>query len=145
MDMLDTAIHIALCEHAGQRDKQGEPYILHVLRVMLAGRTEDERVVGALHDVVEDSQYTFDSLSLAGFPAHIIAAVDALSRRETESYAAYIERVADNPIATAVKLADLNDNMSRAYTLEGHEGNRLMPRYLRAVDRLTRPAAAVTA
>jgi len=53
---LEKAIKIALEAHIGQVDKGGNPYILHPLRVMLSLNSEEERIVGVLHDVVEDCE-----------------------------------------------------------------------------------------
>ena len=108
------AFTVARMAHAGQRDKQGRPALNHVVRVSAAGRTPDERVVGMLHDVVEDSTITVADLRAHGFPDHIVAAVDAITRRKgDETYAEYIERVAGNPLARQVKLYDLEENMTR--------------------------------
>lgn len=67
--------------HAGQVDKGGEPYFLHPLRVMLRMSTEEERIVAVLHDVVEDSEYTFESLVTEGFSANVISSLEALTKR----------------------------------------------------------------
>lgn len=108
---LERAIQIAAVAHAGQVDKAGKPYILHVLRVMQAVSTDEQRVVAVLHDVVEDCpDWGFDRLGEHGFSGAVLEAVDALTRRRNEPYETYILRVKDNPIARAVKLADLTDN-----------------------------------
>ena len=65
--MLNKAIDIATKAHSGQVDKAGQPYITHPLRVMSMGATDDEKIVGVLHDVVEDSDWTFDRLAAEGF------------------------------------------------------------------------------
>jgi len=109
--LLEQAIGLAVALHAGQTDKAGAPYILHPLRVMLAMRTLEEKTVAVLHDVVEDCPaFTLDRLS--GFPAPIVEAIDALTRREGESYTTFIQRLAPNRLARAVKLEDLFDNMN---------------------------------
>lgn len=111
MGTLDLAIEVAAKAHAGQEDKGGAPYILHPLRVMLAVKPED-RIVAVLHDVVEDSQaYTLAFLGALGFSPTVIEALDALTRREGESYADFIKRCGENDVARRVKMADLNDNM----------------------------------
>jgi (p)ppGpp synthase/HD superfamily hydrolase len=108
---LERAIAIAAEGHAGQVDKAGEPYILHPLRVMLSCATEDERIVGVLHDVVEDCpDWTFERLRQEGFSDTVLAALDSVTRREGEAYEAFVERAATNPIGRRVKLADLGDN-----------------------------------
>jgi len=112
MSTLDRAIQIAAQAHAGQKDKAGEPYILHPLRVMLAVQGETERIVAALHDVVEDSEeWTFERLREEGFAEEILEALDYLTRREGETYQAFIARAGGHPLARKVKLADLEDNM----------------------------------
>ncbi|WKY47912.1 GTP pyrophosphokinase [Eubacteriaceae bacterium ES3] len=109
--MLNKAIAIANQAHAGQVDKGGEAYILHPLRVMLSLKTEEERVCGLLHDVVEDSEITFEYLEKEGFSQTVIGALKCLTKKNGESYDAFINRVLDNSLACRVKLADLADNM----------------------------------
>ena len=111
MPSLEDAILLAAQAHRGQRDKNGQPYILHVLRVMLRVETEDERMAAVLHDVVEDTPHTLDELRALGYPDAVVAAVDGLTRRPGETYQAFVARVAAHPIARRVKLADLEDNM----------------------------------
>lgn len=134
-DMLARAVAIAADAHAGQRDKNGAPYILHLLRVMARMGSDEERMAAVLHDVVEDSggRWTLQGLREAGFPARVVAAVDAISRREGEEYADFVVRAAGDPLARAVKLADLQDNMdlTRLAALGEAEAARLR-RYHRA-------------
>ncbi|MDR2209539.1 MAG: hypothetical protein LBE22_11275 [Azoarcus sp.] len=111
MSTLERAIGIAAEAHAGQLDKAGQPYILHPLRVMLRVSTPDERIVAVLHDVVEDSPVTLDQLTEWGFSEVIIAAVEALTKRQGELRIEAATRAAANPVARAVKLADNADNM----------------------------------
>jgi GTP diphosphokinase / guanosine-3',5'-bis(diphosphate) 3'-diphosphatase len=107
---LDRAIEIAVKAHAGQVDKGGEPYVLHPLRVMLRMRTEAERILAVLHDVVEDSDYTFDDLRSEGFAADVIEALEAVTKLPGESRIDAAKRAAQNPLARAVKLADNAEN-----------------------------------
>lgn len=109
--MLENAIHIAVEAHRGQVDKAGAPYILHPLRLMMRMQTPLERIAAVLHDVVEDSGWTLDELRREGFSDEVIDAVDGLTRRDGETYEAFIERAAQHPVARRVKLADLEDNM----------------------------------
>ena len=108
---LEDAIRLAVEAHHGQRDKVGQPYILHPLRVMFRLTTEAEQIVGVLHDVVEDTKYTFDDLRRLGYSEQILEALDGVTRRESESYEEFVLRSKKNPIARKVKLADLDDNM----------------------------------
>lgn len=112
MSTLERAIAIAAEAHAGQVDKAGEPYILHPLRVMMRLETTDDRIVGVLHDVVEDNAtWPLAALRAEGFSDAIIQAVDAVTRREDEDYETFVRRAGRNEIGRRVKLADLADNM----------------------------------
>ena len=108
---LEDAIRLAVEAHHGQRDKNDQPYILHPLRVMFRLATEAERIVGVLHDVIEDTKYTADDLRRMGYPEEILSALDGVTKREGESYEDFVLRAGMNPIARQVKLADLEDNM----------------------------------
>lgn len=110
MNGLEQAINIAVEAHADQTDKAGATYIRHPLRVMHQMDTEQERIVAVLHDVVEDTDYSLEKIETE-FGAEIRDAVDALTKREGESYTAFIERAAENELACNVKLADIEDNM----------------------------------
>jgi (p)ppGpp synthase/HD superfamily hydrolase len=111
MPTLEDAIALAVEAHRGQRDKAGQTYILHPLRVMMRLETEAERMAAILHDVVEDTPYTLERLRELGYPEEVLGALDCLTKREGESYEAFIERVRPSPLARRVKLADLEDNM----------------------------------
>ena len=135
MSTLERAIRIAVKVHKGQKDKYGAPYIGHVLRVSGRGRTEDEKIVGALHDVVEDSDWTFDDLRKAGFGEHIVSAVRALTKEsDDEDYDHFVERTRRNKLAIRVKLADLQDNMDlrRIPGEMGAKDLKRMNKYLKA-------------
>lgn len=113
VDLLTKAIQIATDAHKDQTDKSGKPYLGHVTRVMQAGQSIEEKIVGVLHDVVEDTDWTFEKLLEAGFPASIVDAIRCLTKKsEEEPYDLFIERVKTNPLAVAVKLNDLADNMN---------------------------------
>lgn len=105
------AIRIAAEVHEGQLDKAGQPYILHVLRVMFGCQSPDAQVAAALHDVVEDSDWTLDDLRREGFSETVVEIVDALTKREGEEYFAFARRAASTPLGREVKRADLLDNM----------------------------------
>lgn len=133
MPTLEDAIQLAVKAHAGQVDKAGQVYILHPLRVMFAVEGETARMVAVLHDVVEDTEYTFADLRGMGFSDTVIEALDCLTRRDDETYMAFVERAAKHPIAKQVKLADIEDNMDirRLPTVTEHDRSRL-DRYRRA-------------
>jgi len=141
MSLLEKAISIAVDAHRGQRDKFGGPYILHPLRVMARLDSEEEKIVGVLHDVVEDTAWTFEGLRSEGFPEPILAALDCVTKREGEKYEDFVRRSAGNPLARRVKLADLEDNMDvrRLRAVSQKDADRLA-RYL-AAWRMLREAA----
>lgn len=140
MASLEDALDIAVAAHRGQTDKAGQPYILHPLRLLAQMRTEPEQIVAVLHDVVEDSDWTFEDLRERSFDDEILAALDALTRRDGEPYETYVERAAADPIARRVKIADLEDNLDvrRLGPLTDADRERL-DRYRRAWLRLTGP------
>ena len=111
LSIFDRAIAMAAHAHAGQVDKAGQPYLLHVLRVMSHMTTDDERIVAILHDVVEDSDYTIEDVRAEQFPEEVVAAVALLTKPDSADYEKYVAAVSGNPLARAVKLADLEDNM----------------------------------
>ena len=111
MSDLERAIEIAAKAHRGKLDKAGQPYILHPLELMLGFRDPEDRIVAVLHDTVEDSTVTLADLKQEGFSNEIVAAVDALTRREGERYGDFILRLSSDPLARRVKLVDLEHNM----------------------------------
>ncbi len=111
-EQLSKATKIAVEIHNIQLDRSNQPYINHVLRVMNLGQTIQEKIVGALHDVIEDSNLSIDDLINEGFENYILDAVHAITFYDKqETYDEYIDRVICNPIALRVKLNDLSDNM----------------------------------
>ena len=133
MSNLERAIAIAVEAHKGQKDKVGAVYILHPLRVMARVNTEAEKIVAILHDVVEDTRWTFDDLRKEGFSEEVIAAIDCVTKREGEAYEDFVKRAAPNPIARRVKIADLEDNMDvrRVETVTPKDAER-WNKYLKA-------------
>jgi (p)ppGpp synthase/HD superfamily hydrolase len=111
LKLLEKAIAMATDAHKDQKDRYGAPYILHPLRVMERLDTPTEKIVGVLHDVVEDTDWTFEQLTAEGFPQPVIKALEAVTKREGEDYEEFVKRSARNPLATKIKLADLEDNM----------------------------------
>jgi (p)ppGpp synthase/HD superfamily hydrolase len=135
---LDEAIQVARRAHEGQLDKSGRPYIGHPLRVMGSLRDEHERMAAVLHDVVEDTSVTLADLKAAGCPEEVLSAVAAISKQPGEDQATYLARVSANPIARAVKRADIADNMSpdRLSRLDPDTRERLQAKYESALRQL---------
>tara|TARA_A100000172_G_scaffold29764_1_gene17713 strand:+ start:280 stop:726 length:447 start_codon:yes stop_codon:yes gene_type:complete len=108
---IERAIAIAAAAHEGVRDKAGMPYIFHPLRVMLAVPSDAARIVGVLHDTIEDTETTIEDLRAAGLTPECEAALVSVTRKSAETYGEFIERAGRNEIGRLVKLADLTDNM----------------------------------
>jgi (p)ppGpp synthase/HD superfamily hydrolase len=144
MGTIEKAIAIAATAHAGQRDKAGEPYILHPLRVMLRLSSEEERIVAILHDVVEDTDWTFERLREEGFSNEVVDAIDSVTKREGETYNDFVDRAGRNAIGRRVKLADLEDNsdLSRIAKPTQKDYQRL-EKYRVAIARIQRYTTAV--
>lgn len=143
MSNLERAIEIAVSAHKGQTDKGGHPYILHPLRVMISLESQAEKIVGVLHDVVEDSDWTFADLENEGFPVDVIDALKSVTKNESEhgsdeGYFRFVERAKLNPIGARVKIADLQDNLdiSRIPELDESAMQRIN-KYKRSLEILT--------
>jgi (p)ppGpp synthase/HD superfamily hydrolase len=138
--MFSKAIKIATEAHSNQKDKFGEPYILHLMRVSLRGKNDNEKICGILHDLVEDTDWTFEKLEKEGFSTEIIAALKCVTKTsEEEPYDDFIERVKTNKLAIAVKINDLEDNMDVRRMIQLSEND--MPRinkYLKAYHELVK-------
>ena len=111
-ELLDKAISIAVDSHSGQVNDQSEPYVLHPLRMMFKAVTIEEKIIAVLHDVIEKTTIDLEYLRSVGFSDRIVLGIDALSRRPQENYDKYIDRVAENKLATKVKIIDLDDNIN---------------------------------
>ena len=143
--LLEKALQVAAVSYSGAKDKAGDPLILHVLRVALdpALVTDAARTVGFLHDILEDTAVTPGRLAAWGFPPEVIDAVVALTRPAGTTYFAYIRALAGNPLARAVKIADLRDHLARKALLPP-AALGLVTRYKKALALLDAPDAWAT-
>jgi len=118
--LTNMAIRIAYKAHEGQVDDCNIPYILHPIHLAEQMNDEVATCVALLHDVVEDTDITFEQLSEFGFTDEIISALKYLTHDKEIPYPDYIEKIKENPIAKAVKLEDLkhNSDLSRYDELE---------------------------
>lgn len=133
-DLRASALALAEAAHAGQVDKLGVPYIEHVRMVArkVAHLGPIYEVVGLLHDGLEDCEDTAiisPDILTERFGADVAEAVDAMTKRPGETYEAYLERVASNPVAVAVKQADIAHNSSRLHLLDPETRTRLTRKY----------------
>lgn len=109
-DMTKKAIKLIYEKHKNQYDKAGIPYVLHPLHVAEQMQDEHRTIVGLLHDIVEDTDVTFEQLTQMGFPEEVIEALKCLTHKENVDYFDYVKNIGTNPIATDVKIADLEHN-----------------------------------
>ena len=112
---IEGAINIANDASWGKKDLDGNPIVLHALAVGLKGRNREEMITGFLHDVVEDTDYTFVKLLTEGVDRKIVKTLQLLTHDKNVDYYDYIQRIIDskNPIAIHVKKADLQHNLER--------------------------------
>jgi (p)ppGpp synthase/HD superfamily hydrolase len=125
------ALICAYIAHCGKVDKAGTPYFEHVLSVYKKMETTDEKIVALLHDVLEDSSITEDNLRNMGFSERIVESVKTLTRCKTQTYKKYLIQVSQNPIATIVKRADVQNNIDplRLEKLSSKLQKRLRKKY----------------
>lgn len=109
-ELTKKAMKIAFEAHKDQVDKNGIPYIYHPFHLAEQMKTEYEICVALLHDIVEDTDITFDDLIKAGFTDEVINAIKLMTHDESVPYMEYVEKIRNNPIAKEVKLADLAHN-----------------------------------
>jgi (p)ppGpp synthase/HD superfamily hydrolase len=140
--LLSKCIAFAGKKHRKQIDKLGRMYIDHPLRVMMTVNTIEEKIVAVLHDVIEDTDTTYDEIRDLDVPEYLIEALECITKRDKgkikEPNDDYIDRVLKNPIATEVKLADLGDNMSpaRLNGLDEFTKLRLIKKYRKSYNQI---------
>lgn len=115
MMTIEDALRLAIEAHEGQKDLDGKPVILHPMAVGLAGRNREEVIAGLLHDVVEDTSFTFEDLLKRGVDEPIVEALRILTHTKDMPYEDYVQRIAQsgNEIAIHVKYNDLCHNLKR--------------------------------
>ncbi|GAA2753515.1 HD domain-containing protein [Amnibacterium kyonggiense] len=132
LEQVELARQIATRAHAGQTDKAGRPYIAHPQRVAARLTDLQAQAVAWLHDVLEDTNVTSEDLRIAGVDEDVIRVVDLLSR--TGDDVDYSARIAADPLAREVKLADIADNTDpeRTALLDPDTRDRLAEKYAHA-------------
>ena len=108
--MTKKALKLCFDAHKDQVDKSGMPYVFHPFHLAEQMTTEETVVVALLHDLVEDTDYTLEDLTAMGFPGEITDAIALMTHAEDVDYMDYVRKIKTNPIAKAVKLADLKHN-----------------------------------
>lgn len=138
-EKVEKALELACKAHESQKDKGGMPYINHPMRVamtlMVNGYGDSFVIAGLLHDVAEDTEYGLEEIAKLGFDSDVMDALTLLTHDKTVPYADYVARLADNPIARAVKMADLMHNMDLKRLSEIHKSDYdRVKKYRKAYD-----------
>lgn len=137
-DLTKKALKLCFEAHKAQYDKSGMPYVFHPFHLAEQMATEETTVVALLHDLVEDTDYTIADLTEMGFPKAITDAIQLMTHGEGVDYFAYVAAIKENPIAKAVKIADLthNSDLSRLDEVTEKALNR-REKYQKALKMLT--------
>ena len=134
------AMNLCFQAHKDQTDKSGLPYVFHPIH--LAEQMEDENttIVALLHDVVEDTDYTLDDLINLGFSKSVTDAIGLMTHEKNVPYMDYVAKIKENPIARAVKLADLkhNSDLTRLDAAD-EKAMKRVEKYARAIAVLLEP------
>ena len=133
-DKTKKAMKLCYEAHKDQVDKSGLPYVFHPAHVAEQMTDEATTIVALLHDVVEDTDYTLEDLAAEGFEKEILEAVALMTHEDDVPYLDYVAKLKDNPIARAVKLADLahNSDLSRIGEVDDEIRKRL-EKYKKAI------------
>ena len=128
------AMDIAYNAHHGQRDKGGAPYVFHPFHLAEQMETEVEVTAALLHDVVEDTDWTFEGLLEAGISTEVVEVLRFLTHPEGEPYMDYVRRLLPNPVARKIKLADIrhNGDMTRLSEADGGKKAYFQEKYREA-------------
>ena len=123
MATLERAIALAATYHAGQQQRNGQPYILHPLHVMQHVPGMSAKMVAVLHDAIEDTDLTLAMLKREGFADEILHAVDLLTRKDGQPYDQYLAGLVGNTLALKVKIEDVRHNLdsTRIDKLSDHD------------------------
>ena len=138
-DKTKVALRLCFDAHKDQVDKSGLPYVFHPFHLAESMTTEATTIVALLHDVVEDSTYTFEDLVQMGFGDEVIDALRLLTHGDGVDYMEYVRAIKGNSIAKAVKLADLthNSDLTRLDKVDDKAIER-RNKYLEAYELLTK-------
>lgn len=130
------ALNLCYKAHAGQVDKGGMPYVFHPVHLAEQMKDELTTVVALLHDVVEDTEYTFSDLEAMGFAPEAIGALKLLTHDPEVPYQEYVEKLSLNPIARMVKMADLTHNLDKTRVDADQRSQERAVKYAKALSTL---------
>lgn len=135
--MTKKALKLCFDAHKSQTDKGGMPYVFHPFHLAEQMNDESTTIVALLHDIVEDTDYTLDNLLALGFDKCVVEAIETMTHHDGVPYMDYVAKIKNNPIAKAVKLADLkhNSDTSRLEVVTPHDEDRIR-KYQEAINLL---------
>lgn len=137
-DATKKAMKLCFHAHRDQVDKSGIPYVFHPIHLAEQMKDEDTTVAALLHDVVEDTKYSLEDLEALGFSERVIAAIRLLTHADGVAYMDYVAKIKEDPIAKAVKLADLahNSDLTRMDAVD-EKAKARAEKYAKAIELLT--------
>lgn len=120
------ALKLCFDAHKDQVDKTDMPYVFHPFHLAEQMTDEISTVCALLHDVIEDTDYTFDDLIGMGFPKRVIEVLSLLTHDQAVPYMDYVKGISVDPVAKQVKLADLrhNSDLSRMDSVDEYAYRR---------------------
>lgn len=143
---LPKVLAMVIVAHGNQEDKGRNSYVLHCLRVMFRLRTEREMIPGVSHDMCEDTFVKVSDLETLGYPNDDIKIIDALTKTEGYDHEVYISNIEKSPVASRIKLFDMEDNSRldrlKNRTLTPKDIER-MQRYINDMHRLRATAGII--
>ena len=136
-DMTKKALKLSFEAHKDQIDKSGMPYVYHPFHLAEQMKDEDTTIVALLHDVVEDTYITVDDIRKMGFNEEVCEALKLMTHDDNVPYIEYVKKLKSNPIAKAVKIADLahNSDLTRLDIVDEKALMRV-EKYKRAMEQL---------
>lgn len=137
-EMTKKALKVSFAAHKNQVDKTGMPYVYHPFHLAEQMKDEETTIAALLHDVAEDTEMTVDDLRAMGFSESVCDALRLLTHDKNVPYLDYVALIKENPIAKAVKLADLrhNSDLTRLDTVTEKDLQRV-EKYQAAIKLLT--------
>lgn len=136
-EMTNKAIKLMFEKHKNQVDKAGIPYVFHPFHLAEQMNDENETLVALMHDLVEDTDVTFEDLAGMGFQGEVIEAIKLLTHDKSVEYLDYVKKLSGNALARKVKIADLEHNMDPSrLSEEQHKNPRRIAKYEKYVKSL---------
>lgn len=158
IETLDDAIQYAVLMHAGQTRRGGRPYIMHPMSVCIklaeqlhlidVDLEENDKLnllsvehglmTAIMHDLIEDTGVTIESLSELKVPQDVLVVLEILTKKEDVSYKDYIRKISESKsiLSTYIKVLDIFDNVDSFHRGEDHVSDHAKNKYLSALSML---------